>query len=88
MIRTISDLEANVHNLARRRDDIWALTASGVTRAERQILALVDRDAYNPISERARVLLVGGLANSILPGNPRVPGEILMDCHQVLNGPL
>jgi len=61
-ISTISDLESNVHSFARRRDDIWTLTASGVTRTERQILALVDRDAYNPITEKVRVLLVGGLS--------------------------
>jgi rhamnogalacturonyl hydrolase YesR len=57
-----TDLQTAIAALAEQRPDIWTLSACGVTRSERQIPALIDRDAYGDDSPRARVLLVGGLS--------------------------
>ena len=41
---------------------MWTRSACGVTRCQREIPALLDRDAYLPSARRARVLLVSGLS--------------------------
>ena len=50
-----------LESLARGRPGLWSLSACGVTRSQSPIPALVDRDAYTPAANRARVLLVSGL---------------------------
>ena len=62
MVIEIHDVEATLDSLASTRADAWTLSACGVTRSERTIPALVDRDAYAPNTRRARVLLIGGLS--------------------------
>lgn len=69
MPKTI-DLDSTLNQLARERADIWSMTACGVTRSERPIPALVDRDAYAPATARTRVLLIGGLSGR--PGDVEV----------------
>ncbi len=64
MAVTIEALESTVAELASANRDIWTLSACGVTRAGRRMLALVDRDAYEPSAERVRVLLVGGMSGA------------------------
>ena len=44
---------------------MWSRSACGVTRSQREIPALLDRDAYIPSARRARVLLVSGLSGRI-----------------------
>ena len=62
MTITVEDVDSTVQKLARSRSDIWTASACGVTRADRRIVALIDRDAYVPDTDRVRVLLVGGLS--------------------------
>ena len=62
MAITIEKLEREVAGLVSSFPDDWKLSACGVTRSERQIPALVDHEAYEPVSDRVRVLLVGGLS--------------------------
>ena len=57
-----SDIGKGLEDLAHRRPDIWKLSACGVTRSERPIPALLDREAYACATSRTRVLLVGGLS--------------------------
>ena len=57
-----SDIGEALGGLAHRRPDIWKLSACGVTRSERPIPALLDREAYACATSRTRVLLVGGLS--------------------------
>ena len=49
-------------SLVQRRPSLWSRSACGVTRRQREIPALLDRDAYTPSTRRARVLLVSGLS--------------------------
>ena len=72
---TIEDLESEVAELASANPDIWTLSACGVTRAERRMLALVDHDAYEPDADRVRVLLVGGVSGT--PDDVQVAMEAL-----------
>ena len=58
----VEDVDSVVAGLAGSRGDLWTASACGVTRADRQIAALVDRDAYAVRTDRVRVLLVGGLS--------------------------
>ena len=51
-----------VAELASKEPELWTRDACGVTRTERGIPALLHRDAYAHESEKARVLLVGGLS--------------------------
>ena len=51
-----------VAELASEEPTLWTQDACGVTRTERGIPALLHRDAYADESEKARVLLVGGLS--------------------------
>ena len=53
-----------VDELAGLPGAIWLRSACGVTRADREIIALVDRDAYAGECGRVRVLLVGGLSGT------------------------
>ena len=62
MVVTIETLESSLADLVSSSPGVWMPSACGVTRAERQIAALVDRDAYEPSTDRVRVLLVGGLS--------------------------
>ena len=62
MSMTIEMLESEVAELAATHGDLWKLSACGVTRADRRMLALVDHEAYEPVTDRVRVLLVGGLS--------------------------
>jgi hypothetical protein len=55
-------VNATLQGLAARAADVWTLDACGVTRSQTPIPALVHRDAYVPITPRARVLLIGGLS--------------------------
>ena len=56
------DLYQRVAELASREPDLWTQDACGVTRSERAVPVLLHRDAYADESEKARVLLVGGLS--------------------------
>ena len=49
-------------SMVQRRPSLWTRSACGVTRRQREIPALLDRDAYIPSARRARVLLVSGLS--------------------------
>ena len=62
MTESISDLRGYLESFVQRRPSLWTLTACGVTRSGREILALVDHDAYLPSSRRARILLISGLS--------------------------
>ena len=62
MTITVEDVDSAVAGLAGSRGDLWTASACGVTRADRVIAALVDRDAYAVRTDRVRVLLVGGLS--------------------------
>ncbi len=62
MTITVENMESAVPGLAASRGDIWTAASCGITRAERPIAALVDRDAYAASAGRTRVLLVGGLS--------------------------
>jgi rhamnogalacturonyl hydrolase YesR len=62
MIDRIESLFASLESLERRGRGFWTRSACGVTRSEREIPALLDRDAYVPATSRARVLLVSGLS--------------------------
>jgi rhamnogalacturonyl hydrolase YesR len=55
-------VNATLQALAARAADVWTLDACGVTRSQTPIPALVHRDAYAPITPRARVLLIGGFS--------------------------
>ena len=56
------ELGAFLDSLVQRRPSLWTRSACGVTRSQREIPALLDRDAYIPSARRARVLLVSGLS--------------------------
>ena len=62
MASDIADLIHSLESLARTRTDLWRLSACGVTRSQRGIPALIDKDAYAASTDRARVLLVAGLS--------------------------
>lgn len=64
MISSIARLGRTVEELAGAPGARWCQSACGVTRAGREILALVDRAAYSKRSDRVRVLLVGGLTGT------------------------
>lgn len=64
MIFSTARLERTVEELAGAPGVRWRRTACGVTRAGREIFALVDRDAYAKCCGRVRVLLVGGLSGT------------------------
>ncbi len=48
--------------LVQRRPSLWALSALGLSSSGREILALLDNDAYSPSTQRARLLLLSGLS--------------------------
>ena len=75
MAVTIETLERLLADLVHSSPGLWMPSAFGVTRAERQIAALVDRDAYEPSTDRVRVLLVGGLSG--MPDDVAVALEAL-----------
>lgn len=75
MSMTIEMLESTVAQLASESADNWTLSACGVTRAERRMLALVDQDAYELDTDRVRVLLVGGVSGT--PDDVQVAMEAL-----------
>ncbi len=56
------DLVQRVVELASTSPELWTQDAGGVTPSERGIPVLLHRDAYADESEKARVLLVGGLS--------------------------
>ena len=58
----IADLTASLEALATNSPDRWKLVACGVTSGVQAIPALLDRDAYLPVSGRARVILISGLS--------------------------
>jgi rhamnogalacturonyl hydrolase YesR len=62
MTESSIDLSARLESLQGTRSDIWTLTACGVTRSQRQIQALVDKDAWAPETNRRRLLMLGGLS--------------------------
>ncbi len=62
MTDRIDDLIASLESLGQRGQGRWTRSACGVTRSDREIPALLDRDAYVPATSRARVLLVSGLS--------------------------
>ncbi len=64
MSKSIEMLESEVAELASANSDLWTLSACGVTRSERRMLALVDHEAYEPDTDRVRVLLVGGMSGA------------------------
>ena len=61
-MRQSEDIDTILGQLSKNRADIWSVTACGVTRSERPIPVLIDRDAYSPTTDRIKVLLVGGLS--------------------------
>ncbi len=75
MAVTIETLESSLADLVSSSPGVWMPSSCGVTRAERQIAALVDRDAYEPSTDRVRVLLVGGLSG--MPDDVAVALEAL-----------
>ena len=75
MAVTIETLESSLADLVSSSPGVWMPSSCGVTRAERQIAALVDRDAYEPSTDRVRVLLVGGLSG--MPDDVTVALETL-----------
>ena len=75
MAVTIETLESSLADLVSSSPGVWMPSSCGVTRAERQIAALVDRDAYGPSTDRVRVLLVGGLSG--MPDDVTVALETL-----------
>ena len=56
------NLAARIQTLANEYSHLWTVDACGVTRSETQIPALLHADAYVPDTDRARVLLLGGLS--------------------------
>ena len=60
----IADLTASLESLAANSSDRWKLVACGVTSEVHAIPALLDRDAYFPVSRRARVILISGLSGN------------------------
>ena len=64
MTSSIERLEVAVNKLAGAPGANWLRSACGVTRGDRDIIALVDRDAYAMDIDRIRVLLVGGLSGT------------------------
>ena len=62
MTDRLLELEGFLDSLVQRRPSLWNRSACGVTRSQREIPALLDRDAYIPSARRARVLLVSGLS--------------------------
>ena len=67
MTLSIDELERAVAAIARAPGVDWHLSACGLTRGGREILALVNRDAYEPVGDRVRLVLVGGLSG--IPGD-------------------
>ncbi len=65
MTELLLDLEDFLDSMVRRRPSLWTRWACGVTRSGRDIPALLDRDAYIPTTQRARVLLVAGLSGRV-----------------------
>ena len=57
----VDDVDSAVASLLNSRS-AWSRSVCGLTRSERPIGALVDRDAYAPLTDRPRVLLVGGMS--------------------------
>ena len=70
MTELLLDLEAFLDSMVQRRPSLWTRSACGVTRSGRDIPALLDRDAYIPASQRARVLLVSGLSGQLADLEP------------------
>ena len=56
------NIAERIESLAAENPGLWTADACGVTRAERQIPALLHEDAYVPSTSRTRVLLLSGLA--------------------------
>ena len=59
------ELKSPVAELAATPDRDWSLSICGVTRARRKTFCLVNRDAYAPITDRVRLLLVGGFSGKL-----------------------
>ena len=64
MTLSIEQFEGAFDKLACMPGINWRRSACGVTRAGREILALVDQDAFAKDSDRLRVVLVGGLSGA------------------------
>ncbi|MCH7745556.1 MAG: glycoside hydrolase family 88 protein, partial [Chloroflexi bacterium] len=62
MTSLVPDINETIESLTQARSDIWTSSACGVTRSERSIPALVDRDAYASTTNRIRVLVLGSLS--------------------------
>ena len=62
MRESIFDIQAALNALADTEPGHWVHDASGVTREETPIPALVDREAYLPECSRHRILLIGGFS--------------------------
>ena len=62
MTGRLSELETFLDSLVQRRPSLWTRSACGVTPCQREISAVLDRDAYIPSARRARVLLISGLS--------------------------
>ena len=59
----IADLTASLQALATNSLGRWKNVACGVTSGAQAIPALLDRDAYLPVSTRARLILISGLSD-------------------------
>ena len=62
MKNPIADLTASLKALATNSSGRWKHAACGVTSGVQAIPALLHRDAYLPVSKRARVILISGLS--------------------------
>lgn len=66
MLRRTSDyaskLNATLDSLAQRRPSLWTRSACGITRSGHEIPVLLEKDAYIPRAQRARVLLLSGIS--------------------------
>ena len=65
MTISTGELKSPVAELAPTPDRDWSLSICGVRRARRKTFCLVDRDAYPPITYRARLLHVAGFSGNL-----------------------
>ena len=64
MASQLSQFDSTLASLARKRPDLWLLSACGLTPAQEPIPSLLHRDAYSAHSAGHRVLLIAGLSGS------------------------
>ena len=70
-----AQFDSTLASLARKRPDLWRLSACGLTPAQQPIPSLLHRDAYAASSASRRVLLIAGLSGS--PDDTMLALEVL-----------